>query len=43
MDQDEDENSDEYGEEDDEDLDHDELILGNTTDVIISLAKALGN
>jgi hypothetical protein len=28
--------------EDDEDLDHDEIILGNTTDVIIALSKALG-
>lgn len=28
--------------EDEEDLDHDEIILGNTTDCIISLAKALG-
>lgn len=24
-------------------MDHDEIILGNTTDVMISLAKALGN
>jgi hypothetical protein len=29
--------------ESDEDLDHDEIILGNTTDVIISIAKAMGN
>lgn len=29
--------------EDDEDLDHDEMILGNTSDVIISLSKALGD
>lgn len=32
-------------EEDDEDddIDHDEIILGNTTDVIIAMSKALGN
>lgn len=28
---------------DDEDYDHDEIILGNATDVIISVAKCLGN
>jgi hypothetical protein len=33
--------SDDDEEEDDEDMNHDEIILGNTTDVIISLAKAL--
>ena len=27
----------------DEDLDHDEIILGNATDVIISVSKALGD
>ena len=39
--------SDEAGEGDesdsDEDLDHDEIILGNATDVIISVSKALGD
>jgi hypothetical protein len=30
-------------EEDEDDLDHDEIILGNTTDVIISMAKAMGS
>lgn len=30
-------------EESDEDLDHDEIILGNATDVLISVAKAYGN
>lgn len=39
--------SDEQGEDqsdsDDEDLDHDEIILGNATDVIISVSKALGD
>jgi len=30
-------------EEDEEDLDHDEIILGNTTDVLISISKALGD
>ena len=39
--------SDEPGEDDysdsDEDLDHDEIILGNATDVIISVSKALGD
>ena len=29
--------------DEDEDLDHDEIILGNTTDVIIALSKALGD
>jgi hypothetical protein len=29
-------------EEDEEDLDHDEIILGNTTDVIISVSKCMG-
>lgn len=43
-DEDEDEEaSEEEEEEDEEDLDHDELILGNTTDIIIAMAKALGN
>lgn len=32
-----------YDEEDDEDLDHDEVILGNTTDVVISLSNCLGD
>jgi hypothetical protein len=30
-------------EEDEEDLDHDEIILGNATDVLISVSKALGD
>jgi len=29
-------------EEDEDDMDHDEIILGNTTDVIISMSKAMG-
>lgn len=29
--------------DDEEDIDHDEIILGNTTDLIISLSKALGD
>lgn len=29
--------------EDEEDMDHDEIILGNTTDLVISLSKALGD
>ena len=33
----------EEDDEDDEDLDHDEIILGNTTDVISELAHALGD
>ena len=33
----------EDSEESDEDLDHDEIILGNCTDVLISIAKALGD
>lgn len=39
----EEEDEDDSEEEDDEDLDHDELILGNATDVVISLSKCLGN
>ena len=38
MDSDEEEES-----EDEEDLDHDELVLGCTTDLIISLSKATGD
>lgn len=30
-------------EDDEEDLDHDEIILGNSTDVIMSIAKAYGD
>lgn len=41
--QDDEENDEEEDEEDEDDLDHDEIILGNTTDVIISLSKALGD
>ncbi len=33
----------EEDEDDDEDLDHDEIILGNATDVLISVSKALGD
>lgn len=33
----------ENSEDDDEDLDHDEVILGNATDVLISISKALGD
>lgn len=44
---DEDEEGEEHDEDDDdddeEDMDHDEIILGNTTDVIIELARALGD
>ena len=36
-----DDGSEDSQEEDDEDLDHDELILGNATDVVISLSKCL--
>lgn len=43
-DEDDDEEPEEPEEEsDDDDLDHDEIILGNTTDVIISLARSLGD
>ena len=38
-----DEDEEEEEDEDDEDLDHDEIILGNTTDVIIELARSLGD
>lgn len=39
-----DEEEDQGSEEDsDEDLDHDEIILGNATDVLISVSKALGD
>ena len=37
------EKDDEEEEEDEEDLDHDEIILGNTTDLIIDLSKCLGD
>ena len=37
------EDDEEDEESDSEDYDHDEIILGNTTDVIISVAKCLGN
>lgn len=43
---DEDEQHDDDEEDDDEDgedLDHDEIILGNTTDVIIDMARVLGD
>ena len=38
-----DENDSEEDEEDEEDLDHDEIILGNTTDLIVSLSKCMGD
>ena len=38
-----DEDDEEDEDEDDEDLDHDEIILGNTTDVISEVAHALGD
>lgn len=38
--EDEDDDSEEV---DEEDLDHDELILGNATDIVISLSKCLGD
>ena len=37
------EEQDEEDEDEDDGIDHDEIILGNTTDLIIWLAKALGN
>lgn len=37
------EDEEEEEDDDDEDIDHDEIILGNTTDVIISLSRALGD
>jgi len=40
-DDDDDDDDDEYDSE--EDMDHDEIILGNSTDVLISVSKALGN
>lgn len=43
-DDDDEEEPEEHEEESDEDdLDHDEIILGNTTDVMISLARSLGD
>lgn len=33
----------ENSDDSDEDIDHDEIILGNTTDVIMSIAKAFGD
>jgi len=38
-----DEDDEEDEEDDDEDMDHDEIILGNTTDLIIEMARALGD
>ena len=40
---DDDEEPEENESESDDDLDHDEIILGNTTDVMISLARSLGD
>jgi len=40
---DEEDESDDSQADDDEDLDHDELILGNVTDLIVSLGKCLEN
>ena len=39
----EDDEEEEEEEENEEDLDHDEIILGNTTDVIIAMSKVLGD
>lgn len=33
----------EEDEEEDDGIDHDELIFGNTSDLIIALARAMGN
>jgi hypothetical protein len=41
--EDEEKDSEEEDSDDEEDLDHDEIILGNTTDVVIALSKALGD
>jgi importin-4 len=38
-----DDEEEEEDDDDEEDMDHDEIILGNTTDVIIELARALGD
>jgi hypothetical protein len=38
-----DEEEEEDEDDDEEDMDHDEIILGNTTDVIIEMARALGD
>ena len=47
MEEDDDDNQegddDDEEEDDDEDMDHDEIILGNTTDVIIEMSRALGD
>ena len=43
MGEDSEEEKDSQEEPDSEDMDHDEIILGNTTDVIISLSKAMGD
>jgi hypothetical protein len=39
------EGADEYGEEesDDDDVDHDEIIFGNVSDIIICMSRAMGN
>ena len=34
---------DEEDEEEDDGIDHDEIILGNVTDLILSLARSFGN
>ena len=39
----EDDDDDEESEEGDDGIDHDELILGNTTDLVFELARAFGN
>jgi importin-4 len=39
----EDHGDDDEDDDDEEDMDHDEIILGNTTDVIIEVARALGD
>lgn len=37
------EQEEEEEDEDEEDLDHDEIILGNTTDCVIAMARALSD
>ena len=43
QDEEEKDEDDESQEPDSEDMDHDEIILGNTTDVVISLSKCMGD
>jgi hypothetical protein len=39
----EDDDEESEAEEEDDGIDHDEIIFGNTTDIIIALARAMGN